>query len=70
MQSQDFLHKNCIPIRQKFVRHHLQIRSVDEVKIFKYTCCAIKGRTKVFLWYSETALELMQNQDGALCVNN
>ena len=37
MQFWDFLHKNCIPIRKKFVRHRLQIRSFQEVKIFKYT---------------------------------
>ena len=49
MQVWDFLHINYIPIRQNFVRHSLQIRSSGEVKIFKYTCDAKKGSTKVFL---------------------
>ena len=33
----------------------LQIRSFDEVKIFKYMYCTKKGSTKVFFQYSETA---------------
>ena len=43
MQFSGFLHKNCIPIRQKFVRNRLQIRSFQEVKIFKYTYCEKDG---------------------------
>ena len=49
MQFWDFLRKNCISIRQKFVRHLLKIRSFDELKISKYTGCAKEGSTKVFL---------------------
>ena len=32
MKIWDFLHKSCIPTRQEFVRHRLQILSYDEVK--------------------------------------
>ena len=46
MQIWDFLHKSYIPICQKFLRHRLQIRTFDEVKIFKYTCCTEEGNTK------------------------
>ena len=43
MQFSGFLHKNCIPIRQKFVRNRLQIRSFQEVKIFDlYVCMYVK----------------------------
>ena len=41
------------PMRQKFVCHRVQMRSLNEVKIFKCTCCTKKGSTRVFLWYSE-----------------
>ena len=44
MQIPDFLHENCIPIRQKFVHHLLQIQSFEEFKIF--TCCTKKGNKK------------------------
>ena len=42
MQFSDLPLKNCIPIRQKFVRHRLQIWYFQEVKMFKYTCCEKK----------------------------
>ena len=61
MQFLDFLHKKGIPNRKLFVSHRLQIRFFDEGIIFKYTCCAKKDNTKVFLQYSETDLGLSQN---------
>ena len=47
MQFWDFLHKNCISIRQKFVCHRLRIRFFQEVKIFESTSCE-KRAVKVF----------------------
>ena len=44
MKIWDFLHKTAF---QPFVRHRLQIRSFDEVKIFKYTYCTNKGRSRI-----------------------
>ena len=49
MQFLDFLHKKGIPNRKLFVSRRLQIRFFDEGIIFKYTCCAKKDNTKVFL---------------------
>ena len=45
-------------------------RSFDEVKMFKATCCAKKGSTKVFLWHSEANLGLMQNLRWSTLVND